>query len=84
MVSGVTANTNMVSTKWKFVLLVIVALRIDAHITGYSEGFMGRKELSHNNSSNQMVFANITVLKSAVAKGAGKCSVCWGYVKILG
>ena len=79
MVSRVTANTNMVSTKWTFVLLVIVA-----HITGHSEGFMGRKELSHIKSSNLMVFANITVLKSAVAKGAGKCSVCWGYVKILG
>ena len=79
MVSGATANTDMVSIKWTFVLLVMVA-----HITGHSEGFMGRKELSHNNSSNQMVFANITVLKSAVAKGAGKCSVCWGYVKFLG
>jgi hypothetical protein len=77
MVSRGTANIHMGSIKCTFILLVIAALRLDAR-TLHSGGFVGTKELSHIDLSNLMASVNITVLNNAVAKGAGKCSVCRG------
>jgi hypothetical protein len=49
-----------------------MALKIDAD-TLHSGGFVITKEVLLADSSNLMVSVNITVLKNAVAKGAGKC-----------
>jgi hypothetical protein len=80
----------MRSIKSAFILVVIVmtmALRIDAD-TVHSGGFMVTKGFSLADSSNLMVSVNITVLKNALAKGAGKCVylcvVGGGFVGISG
>jgi hypothetical protein len=69
MVSRGTANINMTSIKSTFILVVIVALQIDAHILVSGE-IVGTKEFSHIDSSIRRVDVTITVLHNAVAKGA--------------
>jgi hypothetical protein len=55
--------------KYTFVLVVIVALQIDAHTLVRGE-IVETKEFSHIDSSNITVNVSITVLHNAVAKGA--------------
>jgi len=65
----------MRSIIYTFVLVVIVAIQIDAHTLVRGE-IVETQEFSHIDSSNITVNVSITVLHNAVAKGAGKCGVC--------
>jgi len=60
---------NIRSINCTFILVVIVALQMDAHSL-QAKGFVGTKELSHIVSSKLMVNVSITVLNNTVATGA--------------
>jgi len=69
MVSRGTVKMNLQSLKCTIIFIVIGTLQIDAN-TLFSEKLVGRKEISLIDSSIPTAQVGITVLQSAVAKGA--------------